>query len=72
MYERTIVAADDGGRWVFETTGEPFAFEELAYYRKRVKAERFTSALLYKYLQRLGVPINIEPDWSNALLVERL
>ena len=42
--ERNIVAANDGGRWVFETSGTPFPFEDTAAYSNRLKSTRFTSA----------------------------
>ena len=68
---RSIVAANDGGSWVFETTGEPWAFERPDHYACRRKTDRFTGELLYEYLRRLRVPIDEELDWARALLVER-
>lgn len=67
---RTIAASNDGGRWVFETTGEPFPFERLDHYSRRRKSDRFTSTLLYEYLGALRVPLDEEPDWSRAILLE--
>ena len=67
--ERSIVAANDGGKWVFETSGTPLPFEDEAAYRMSRIAERFTSEMLLRYLQLLGVPIDEPEDWSNALLV---
>lgn len=67
---RSIVAADDGGRWVFETAGEPLAFEALDAYDRRRKSDRFPSSLLYDYLRQAGVPVDTEPAWSRAFLVE--
>jgi hypothetical protein len=67
---RSIAAANDGGEWVFETTGEPLAFERAEYYTRRRKSERFTAELLYEYLRRLGVPIDVEPDWGRSRLIE--
>jgi hypothetical protein len=61
LARRMIAAAGDGGRWVFETTGEPL---------ERRKAERFTPEPLYAYLRRLEVPLDAEPDWASARLVE--
>ncbi|HEX6352916.1 hypothetical protein [Actinophytocola sp.] len=68
--ERTVAAADDGGRWVFETSGTMFAFEDEAAYRRRTKASRFTGDMLHAYLLALGVPADSEPDWATAFLVE--
>lgn len=70
MVVRSITAMNDGGRWVFETFGEPFAFERLDEYQHRLKRCRFTCSLLYEYLRELGVHIDCEPDWPRALVVE--
>lgn len=69
---RAIVAANDGGEWVFETTGDPLPFERSDHYSRRRKTDRFTSELLYEYLRHLEVPIDAEPDWADARVVERL
>jgi hypothetical protein len=69
--ERSIVAANDGGRWVFETSGTPLDFENQSAYRQRVKASRFSGEMLTAYLQALGVPTDAEPDWGDARLLER-
>ncbi len=68
---RSITAMNDGGRWVFETFGEPFAFEHLDVYQHRLKRSRFTCPLMYEYLRELGVPIDCEPEWARAVVVER-
>ena len=44
--ERSIVAANDGGHWVFETSGTPLAFEDVAAYRLRRKSERVPPSAL--------------------------
>jgi hypothetical protein len=69
--ERSIVAADDGGHWVFETSGKAFAFEDETAYRRRIKASRFTGEMLQNYLLALAVPADSEPDWSTAVVIER-
>ena len=66
---RTIAAANDGGRWVFEQTGEPFGFEHVDCYTVRRKADRFTPAMLHEYLGSLGVPLDTDPEWAGALTV---
>ena len=71
LRRRSIVAANDGGTWVFEAMGEPFGFEHLEDYGLRRKAQRLTCARLYEYLEALGVPFDAEPDWGRAVLVER-
>ncbi len=70
--ERSIAAANDGGRWVFETSGEPYDFEDQSAYRRRPKASRFTGQMLAEYLESLGVPRDLEPDWRAARILERI
>ncbi|WNG43884.1 hypothetical protein F0U60_07085 [Archangium minus] len=41
-YLRTIYAMNDGGRWVFGQSGEPFPFEKLEQYQARKVRDRFT------------------------------
>ena len=55
-YRRSIAAVNDGGRWVFEQSGSPFAFEDLSRYKARLKRDRFTPKMLSFYLENLGVP----------------
>jgi hypothetical protein len=69
--ERSIVAANDGGRWVFETHGKAFAFEDEEAYRRRTMASRFTGQMLHDYLLALGVPADSEPDWATAVMIEQ-
>jgi hypothetical protein len=61
LARRAIVAANDGGGWVFETTGDPMPFERPDQYGRPRKWERFTPELLYDYLRQLNVPIDVEP-----------
>lgn len=67
---RSIAASNDGGRWIFETTGDPLPFEEASTYEARRKSDRFTAERLFSYLLCLGVPLDGEPEWPQALLVE--
>lgn len=55
-YRRSIAAVNDGGRWVFEQSGPPFAFEDTARYAASRKRDRFTADMLLSYLDRLGIP----------------
>jgi hypothetical protein len=68
---RSIVAANDGGKWVFETTGEPLPFERTDLYLRHPLSERLTPTTLYDYLRELDVPIDSEPDWGGTIVVER-
>ncbi|MCL2467389.1 MAG: hypothetical protein FWF02_07370 [Micrococcales bacterium] len=69
-YERSIAASNDGGRWVFETYGTPYDFENLEAYKRRTRSTRFTADMMYAYLRALGVPIGVEPEWSSARMLE--
>lgn len=55
-YRRSIAAANDGGRWVFEARGVHFPFEELGRYNARRKRDRFPPQLLWQYLREMGIP----------------
>jgi hypothetical protein len=54
---RNITCMDDGGRWYFESTGEPFDFEDVSHYRLRRKRDRFTHDMLADYCRALGAPV---------------
>ncbi len=49
-YLRSVACANDGGRWTFETSGNPFPFEQVARYALKIKRERFDRGLLCTYL----------------------
>ena len=55
-YRRSLAAANDGGRWVFEQSGTPYSFEELDAYAAPRKKNRFTDEMLHRYLNELGIP----------------
>lgn len=69
--ERSIVAANDGGRWIFTTCGTAFPFEDQAAYRNRYKSRRLTGEMLHDYLVALGVPVDAEPGWRDSLVIEK-
>ena len=54
-YVRSIYAANDGGRWVFGHSGEPFPFEQVEQYQARRLRDRFTFEMLKDYLRHLGL-----------------
>ena len=74
-YLRTIYAANDGGRWAFGQSGEPFPFEKLERYEARRVRDRFTFDMLKEYLHHLGLsPFEEDfylPEGGPAWLVER-
>lgn len=72
---RTISAANNGGGWRFDQSGEPFSFEDEASYSLRRIRDRFTPALLYRYLDCLNVPIFLTDsltDYSPVLLERQM
>lgn len=51
---RHIFVANDGGKWKFGESGEPFPFENTETYKARSIQDRFTNAMLLGYLKELG------------------
>ncbi len=74
-YVRTLGASNDGGRWVFDQSGEPFPFEKLEQYQARRVRDRFTFDMLKEYLRHLGLsPFEEDfylPQGTPAWLVEK-
>lgn len=56
-YVRTVSVAYDGSRWRFDANGTVQAFEEVETYGSRRVRDRFTSAMLERYCQALGVDV---------------
>lgn len=54
-YRRSLAAINDGGRWTFEQSGEPFPFEQIAQYTQKRKRDRFTREMLGDYLREFGI-----------------
>jgi len=74
-YLRTLYVANDGGRWVFGQSGEPFPFEKVEQYQSRRVRDRFTFDMLKQYLSHLGLaPFEQAfylPEGAPAWLVEK-
>jgi hypothetical protein len=74
-YVRSIYASNDGGRWVFGHSGEPFPFEQVEQYQARRVRDRFTFEMLKDYLRHLGLaPFEEDfymPPGSRAWLVQK-
>ncbi|KFE62361.1 hypothetical protein DB31_4071 [Hyalangium minutum] len=72
---RALAAANDGGRWVFEQSGEPFPFEQVEQYQARRVRDRFSFEMLKDYLRHLGLsPFEEDfylPPGSCAWLVQK-
>jgi predicted Zn-dependent protease with MMP-like domain len=56
-YVRTVSVAFDGSRWVFNANGTEQAFEELGAYEGRRVRDRFTSQMLERYCNALGLDV---------------
>jgi hypothetical protein len=56
-YRRSIAAMNDGGRWIFEESGERFPFEQVSRYGERRKRDRFTREMLHDYLREFGIEL---------------
>jgi len=74
-YVRALGASNDGGRWVFDQEGEPFAFEQVEKYQERRVRDRFTFEMLKDYLRHLGLsPFEEDfylPQGSSAWLAQK-
>ncbi len=49
-YRRSVAVSNNGGKWVFEESGEPYPFEERGRYATSRKRDRFTRDMLRRYL----------------------
>ncbi len=63
--QRSIFAANDGGRWKFGANGQPFDFEQLERYKARQIQDRFTPEMLDDYLQHFGIDF-FSPDFYQV------
>lgn len=74
-YLRTLYVMNDGGRWAFGQSGEPFPFEKVEQYQARKVRDRFTFDMLKEYLRHLGLsPFQEDfylPPRAFAWLVEK-
>ncbi len=74
-YIRTIYAMNDGGRWDFGQSGEPFPFERREQYQARRVRERFTFDMLREYLRHMDLSPFEEgfylPEGAPSWLVEK-
>jgi hypothetical protein len=72
---RVVEVANDGGRWVFVQSGEPFPFEQVEQYQAHRVRDRFTFEMLKDYLRHLGLaPFEEDfylPPGSCAWLIQR-
>lgn len=73
--KRHVAAMNDGGRWVFQQIGEPFAFEEPTLYDAQRIKDRFTHATLRHYLAEFSA-FPFDPDFylngEPAIRIEKI
>ncbi|WP_436535708.1 hypothetical protein [Actinoplanes sp. HUAS TT8] len=68
---RTIAAHAEDRRWSWETSGQVQDFERPAAYRTRKISERFTRPLLLEYVQALGIAVDDNAQYGDAVMVKR-
>lgn len=70
-YVRTVYVAFDGSKWEFGANGVEQAFEEPSRYKARRVRDRFTSDMLERYCQALGIDVfNVDAYGPDAVLIE--
>jgi hypothetical protein len=71
--ERSVYAANDGGRWRFGAHGNPFAFEDQERYAAERTPQRFPPELLDRYLKAMGIDAYSNNFYAGSgHLVQRL
>ena len=71
--QRSVFAANDGGRWRFGAHGTPYPFEDLRRYEARRVVDRFPPGQLEQYLREMGIDA-FEPNFyvGSGHLVQTL
>jgi hypothetical protein len=65
MYERTVAAVAEDGRWSWHESGKAQPFEDVSRYSVRRVRDRFDRDLLVSYLAALGIRVD-DPAWFGA------
>lgn len=68
-YVRTIGVTREGGRWRFDSSGEPQPFEDLDAYETRRIQDRLSADLIAKYCAALGFSPFDKNAYGGAVLV---
>ncbi len=72
-YVRVISATNDGGRWVWDVSGDPLDFERVEYYERRRIRDRFPRWLLEEYCGALSIPVFGESFYgTRGLLISNM
>ncbi|GHT41970.1 hypothetical protein FACS189443_4430 [Planctomycetales bacterium] len=61
------VAKNDGGKWIFHSSGEPLSFEKTEYYSNPKIRDRFTSQILDEYLKAMGINMLDEDFYGHQM-----
>lgn len=69
-YRRRIAAANDGGKWVFQQSGIPYSFEEVAKYDERRKRDRFTLKCLRVIWKTWDFRFQLTKRWSLMAIAQ--
>jgi hypothetical protein len=70
-HERVLGAVAEDGRWSWDESGTPFAFEDRARYRVRRVRDRFDRALLIDYVEALGIPAGDDAAYGEGVVVQQ-
>lgn len=62
---RSVYNANDGGKWIFNQSGEPFHFEVTETYKSRLVRDRFSAPILLRYLNELNAGIDNSSESPN-------
>lgn len=72
MYERTIAAHAEDGRWSWSESGRPFEFEDTDRYAARRIRDRFDRPLLVQYLAALGIPAGDDESYGRGVIIQQV
>ena len=71
MYERTLAAYAEDGRWGWYEWGTALSFEDVARYQARRKRDRFDRPLLLAYLAALGIRADDDAAYGRGVVVQQ-
>lgn len=63
--ERSIYCANDGGKWKFGSTGNPYSFENLVKYELQPVKERFTIGDLKEFMMHFQIDVDSESFYGG-------
>lgn len=72
MYERTLSAHAEDGRWTWHESGQPFDFEETTRYAAGRVRDRLDRPRLLRYLTALGIPADDDASYGPGVIIEQV